>query len=410
MGGMKVYELEFVRLLPAFMRDDEAAIALSKAMNRLIGEPSKRLKTLRVWDNIDNLNEAECDELAWELDVDWYDSTGMSLEEKRATLKIAQQIKRKRGTKWAVERLISAYFGEGYIMEWYEMYGTPYTFVALTTNAHITAQNYEKFVEAVKAAKNVRSHLAGIFYFWQQGPDPGVEYALDSSLHRYNFVKCGTRPRIATVGFIVKQSIETEPEEKLHLYGFPRSGTIICGTHPRPGTLGAAAKNEIAAEGSADHIRYNFNRRAGTYPRPGILGAVVNPGIEATPETDPQLYGFTGAGTITCGTYPRPGTLGHTLQKPIGSNLETELTGYGYKGAGSLACGTYPRTMAVGATIAEKAAVAARLFCGAYGFIKCGTRGTGTKGATITNKAATAAGLTCAAYSFVRCGTRRCGE
>lgn len=410
MGGMKVSELEFLRLLPAFMRDDEAAIALSKAMNRLIGEPSKRLKTLRVWDNIDNLNEAECDELAWELDVDWYDSTGMSLEEKQATLKIAQQIKRKRGTKWAVERLISAYFGEGYIMEWYEMYGTPYTFVALTTNAHITAQNYEKFVEAVKAAKNVRSHLAGIFYFWQQGPDPGVEYALDSSLHRYNFVKCGTRPRIATVGFIVKQSIETEPEEKLHLYGFPRSGTIICGTHPRPGTLGAAAKNEIAAEGSADHIRYNFNRRAGTYPRPGILGAVVKPGIEATPETDPQLYGFTGAGTTTCGTYPRPGTLGHTLQKPIGSNLETELTGYGYKGAGSLACGTYPRTMAVGATIAEKAAAAARLFCGAYGFIKCGTRGTGTKGATITNKAATAAGLTCAAYSFVRCGTRRCGE
>ncbi len=338
MGGMKVSELEFVRLLPAFMRDDEAAIALSKAMNRLIGEPSKRLKTLRVWDNIDNLNEAECDELAWELDVDWYDSTGMSLEEKRATLKIAQQIKRKRGTKWAVERLISAYFGEGYIMEWYEMYGTPYTFVALTTNAHITAQNYEKFVEAVKAAKNVRSHLAGIFYFWQQGPDPGVEYALDSSLHRYNFVKCGTRPRIATVGFIVKQSIETEPEEKLH------------------------------------------------------------------------LYGFTSSGTITCGTYPRPGTLGHTLQKPIGSNLETELTGYGYKGAGSLACGTYPRTMAVGATIAEKAAAAARLFCGAYGFIKCGTRGTGTKGAVITNKAATAAGLTCAAYSFVRCGTRRCGE
>ena len=410
MGGMKVSDLDFLRLLPAFMRDDEAAIALSKAMNKLISEPGSRIPSIRTWDEIDRMSEAELDELAWELDVDWYDSTGMSLEEKRATLKIAQQIKRKRGTKWAVERLISAYFGEGYIMEWYEMYGTPYTFVALTTNAHITAQNYEKFVEAVKAAKNVRSHLAGIFYFWQQGPDPGVEYALGSSLHRYNFVKCGTRPRIATVGFIVKQSIETEPEEKLHLYGFPRSGTIICGTHPRPGTLGAAAKNEIAAEGSADHIRYNFNRRAGIYPRPGILGAVIKPGIEATPETDPQLYGFTGAGTTTCGTYPRPGTLGHTLQKPIGSNLETELTGYGYKGAGSLACGTYPRTMAVGATIAEKAAAAARLFCGAYGFIKCGTRGTGTKGATITNKAATAAGLTCAAYSFVRCGTRRCGE
>ena len=410
MGGMKVSELEFVRLLPAFMRDDEAAIALSKAMNRLIGEPSKRLKTLRVWDNIDNLNEAECDELAWELDVDWYDSTGMSLEEKRATLKIAQQIKRKRGTKWAVERLISAYFGEGYIMEWYEMYGTPYTFVALTTNAHITAQNYEKFVEAVKAAKNVRSHLAGIFYFWQQGPDPGVEYALDSSLHRYNFVKCGTRPRIATVGFIVKQSIETEPEEKLHLYGFPRSGTIICGTYPRPGTLGAADKHRIAAEGTAGAIRYNFNRQAGTYPRPVTLGVVEGRHIKAAPEITPLPYGFTSAGTITCGTYPRPGTLGRVLQNPIGSNLEAKFTGYGYEKAGSHTCGTYPRRLALGVVLAGNAATAARLLCGAYSFVKCGTKGAGTKGAAITNKAATAASLACAAYSFVKCGTRRCGE
>ena len=236
MGGMKVSDLDFLRLLPAFMRDDEAAIALSKAMNKLISEPGGRIPSIRTWDEIDRMSEAELDELAWELDVDWYDSTGMSLEEKRETLKLAQQIKRKRGTKWAVERLISAYFGEGYVMEWYEMYGTPYTFVALTTNTHTDAHNFEKFVEAVKAAKNARSHLAGVFYFWQQGPDPGIEYALDTKLHRYEFVKCGTRPRIATVGFIVKPSIELDPEARLLFYGFTHAGTIKCGTYPRPGT------------------------------------------------------------------------------------------------------------------------------------------------------------------------------
>ena len=117
MAGMKISDLDFVRLLPAFMRDDEAAIALSKAMNKLIQPPGSRIPTIRTWDEIDSLNEPECDELAWELDIDWYDSTGMSLEEKRETIKLAQQIKRKRGTKWAVERLISAYFGEGYVME-----------------------------------------------------------------------------------------------------------------------------------------------------------------------------------------------------------------------------------------------------------------------------------------------------
>ena len=372
MGGMKVSELDFLRLLPAFMRDDEAAIALSKAMNKLISEPGSRIPSIRTWDEIDNMSEAELDELAWELDVDWYDSTGMSLEEKRETLKLAQQIKRKRGTKWAVERLISAYFGEGYVMEWYEMYGTPYTFVALTTNTHTDAHNFEKFVEAVKAAKNARSHLAGVFYFWQQGPDPGIEYALDTKLHRYEFVKCGTRPRIATVGFIVKPSIELDPEARLLFYGFTHAGTIKCGTYPRPGTLGAADKHKIAAEGTAGAIRYNFNRQAGTYPRPGTLGRV--------------------------------------LQNPIGSNLEAKFTGYGYEKAGSHTCGTYPRRLALGVVLAGNAATAARLLCGAYGFVKCGTKGAGTKGAAITNKAATAASLACVAYSFVKCGTRRCGE
>ena len=53
MGGMKVSELDFVRLLPAFMQEDEAAIALSKAMNQLIGDPGKRLSTIRTWDKID---------------------------------------------------------------------------------------------------------------------------------------------------------------------------------------------------------------------------------------------------------------------------------------------------------------------------------------------------------------------
>jgi len=96
MGGMKVSNMDFIKLLPAFMQDDEAAIALSKAVNKLIGEPGKRLATIRTWDKVDELTEAECNEMAWELDIDWYDSEGMSLTEKRNTIKLAQQIKRKR--------------------------------------------------------------------------------------------------------------------------------------------------------------------------------------------------------------------------------------------------------------------------------------------------------------------------
>ena len=410
MGGMKVSNIDFIRLLPAFMHDDEAAIALSKAVNTLINEPGSRIPSIRTWDKVDNLSEAECDELAWELDVDWYDSTGMSLEEKRNTIKLAQQIKRKRGTKWAVERLISAYFGEGYVVEWYETDDSPYTFVALTTNTHTDAHNFEKFVEAVKAAKNSRSHLVGVFYFWQQGPDPGIEYSLDTSLHRYNFVKCGTRPRIATVGFIIKPGIELEPDETLHRYGFTHAGEFECGTYPRPGTLGAAVKAGITVKPEALPIRYNFGRQAGTYPKPGTIAQVIRPPIRAEPTADLLLYPHPKTGDLVCGTYPRPGTLGNVLQQRVAAELEAVLYSYRHTKAGTEKCGTYPRIITKGATMEHRAAVEARLSAYRYSFVECGTVGAGTKGAALTNKATTAPSLTFAAYSFVKCGTRRCGE
>jgi len=158
MGGMKVSDLEFVRLLPAFMRDDEAALALSRSMDRLLGDPCRRLKTIRVWDEIDRLNEAECDDLAWELDVDWYDSAGMSLEEKRAVLKTAQQIKRRRGTKWAVEELAENVFGSGKVEEWFEYGGKPYCF-RVATDAHMDEARMSEFYAMIARVKNTRSHL-----------------------------------------------------------------------------------------------------------------------------------------------------------------------------------------------------------------------------------------------------------
>ena len=239
MGGMKISELDFVRLLPVFMRDDAAVIALSEAVNRLLGEPGKRLSTIRTWDKLDELNETECDELAWELDIDWYDSTGMGLEEKRDTIKLAQQIRRKRGTKWAVERLISAYFGEGYIAEWYEIGESPYTFMILTTNTSIVATDYDKFVTAINAAKNERSHLAGIFYYWQQGPETGVEYEMGTRFHRYEYEKCG-EAKTATLGLVLKSGIEMEPEYTEHLYSFTAAGEMQCGDDTEAAELGDA--------------------------------------------------------------------------------------------------------------------------------------------------------------------------
>lgn len=234
MGGMKISELDFVRLLPVFMRDDLAVEALSQAVNDLIGEPGKRLATIRTWDKIDELTEAECDELAWELDVDWYDSQNMTLREKRETLQSAQQIKRKRGTKWAVDRLIATYIGSGYVLQWYETGEAPYTFSILTTETDIETDNFARFVEAVNASKNLRSHIKGYYYFWDQSA-VAMECAPGESLHGYEYEKCGTRNRPATLGILAKHGMETTLGATFHRYGFPE-----CGVDGVKATLGAA--------------------------------------------------------------------------------------------------------------------------------------------------------------------------
>lgn len=408
MAGMRISELDFLRLLPAFMRDDEAVIALSKAVDKLMGETLQRRDTLRTWDKIDGLNEDELDALAWELDVDWYDSEGMDLEQKRATIKLAQQIKRKRGTKWSVERLISAYFGEGYVMEWFEMYGEPYTFAALTTNEHTDAAGFEKFMEAVRAAKNVRSHIAGVFYFWQQGPDPGVQYALGSSMHRYNFRRCGTYPRRATVGFILKPGIEVDPEALAYLYGFTRAGTIDCGTYPRPGTLGAAQKQGVAVGPDPGGLAYNFARRAGVYPRPGTLGQVIRRAVTTVAQGVLNRYGFTRAGNETCGTFPVAATLGAAVEGKIAATAEADGLAYKIKRR----AGTYPLPGTLGVTQKQALTIEPETAGLTY---KIGRRAgvykpTGMLGAADVHMATATPAAALAGYKFVRCGTRRCGE
>lgn len=308
MAGMKLSDLDFARLLPVFMRDDLAVQALSRAVDKLLGDPENRLRTLSTWGQTDKLTEAELDELAWEYDVDWYDTDYMSIEEKRATIEDALKIKRQRGTKWAVERLISAYFGEGRVLEWFEVDGQPYTFYALTTNPDIIADNYTKFINAVKAAKNERSHLVGVFYYWPQG-SAGVEVAPEVAGYLYDFTKAGTRHKTATLGALIRAGIEVEPETEVFLYVIPETGDATSGTWPAPAlsAVGIGTRTELSP--SAAPTAYNFSKvgatKCGTWPRRATKYADIKVNAKLTPRAAQMAYTIPETGDTTSGTWPQ---------------------------------------------------------------------------------------------------------
>ena len=158
---MKLADVDVLKLVPEFMRKDEAVLGLAAAVNKLIKEPGGKIKTARVWDQIDNLTSEQLDELAYELDIDWYDPA-LPIENKRALIKSADLVHSRRGTKWAVEQVLIDTFGSGTVKEWYEYNGQPFHFRVSTDYPLDTQDIIEQFRKAVAVAMPCRSVLASI--------------------------------------------------------------------------------------------------------------------------------------------------------------------------------------------------------------------------------------------------------
>lgn len=188
---MRLDTVNILALLPEFMRDDEAVKGLAAAVNELIREPSKAIKTVRVWDQIDNLDDVQLDELAYELDIDWY-SSSLPIENKRSIIKVSDLIHSRRGTKWAVEQLISTYFGEGFIQEWHEegyVNPKPYHFTVYTTHRNVTDQLMQEFQALAKVAMSVRSRMDGVNFSDTFGSR--IVAGSSTGAHFFTSKKCG---------------------------------------------------------------------------------------------------------------------------------------------------------------------------------------------------------------------------
>lgn len=155
---MKLNTLDFVKLLPQFMRDDPAVRGLAEGLNKIIPRLAKETSTLSTWDSIDALTEAELDELAFELNILWYDSTA-NIDVKRDLVKNSDKVYQHLGTKWAVENVIKSYFGDGYIEEWFEYGGDPGHFIVHSTNPSVSNEKVAEFLYILSKVKRASAKL-----------------------------------------------------------------------------------------------------------------------------------------------------------------------------------------------------------------------------------------------------------
>ena len=159
---MKLSEHEHRRLLPLFMRKDGTAEGLAAGISEVVRKIDCERPILRKWDQIDSMTHEQLDEMAWELNVLWYD-TAASLETKRRLIKNSDKVYARLGTKWAVEEVVASYLGDATVLEWWEYEGgRPHYFKVESENPQITTDLEELFLRALDIVKRKSQWLEAI--------------------------------------------------------------------------------------------------------------------------------------------------------------------------------------------------------------------------------------------------------
>jgi len=158
---MDLKNMDFIKLLPSFMRTDAANIGLSVSVDAIAEELYSKIVLFTTWDKIDLLQSDELDMLAEELHISWYDKAA-AIDVRRNIIKESDLVHAKMGTNWAAKQVINKYFGEGEIIDWYTYGGEPGHFKIQTLNQSILKDKYEQFISILDKVKRKSAQIDSI--------------------------------------------------------------------------------------------------------------------------------------------------------------------------------------------------------------------------------------------------------
>ncbi len=382
--------------LPPALKGDTSTGVLAAATAEVLADRLVEIDRLRIIPNIDNLEEAVLDILAYDLKVDWYDYD-YPVKTKRELIKNSVLAHKRLGTVYAVKSVLNSLYPASELEEWFSYDGTPGCFrlnVNVSDSANTGAVEIYSTAEILRriaTVKRLSAHLEGVSYMVRNAIVVG--HRVECWQYRVpecNTLRCGTwwtrhtlgwserhrlavggraeplevspelagtLPVIKTPGYSMRTALRVSGQTSAHAARPQFTGVIRSGTEWLRRTLGwseQAGALETAGWAEAHGITPEFT---GTLPEPSRLGhTAVCGGIRSGGVID----GFrdrpreAGAQEQT-GTWPETATAGHSMTAgaicAVGG-VET------FEAAPELA-GTLPEAAAAGY------AVTGRLFTGA---------------------------------------------
>lgn len=219
MIDMNIYK----KLLPYSLSQDPVLVAMFEALVIQLKEAYDEADLLYDLVNIDKLPEPLLDVIAYEKHVDFYDNQ-LTIEQKRELIKSSISWHRKKGTRWAVERVVSIVYPNANVYEWFEYDGHKYRFKIEVDEPFIASKDMKRLRELVEATKNKRSWLEYIAIKM-----PQTQYIeLDSDQYHYPIYLpiCGTFHCEGVPGVATDKALEMKSENYTYPVYLPICGEI----------------------------------------------------------------------------------------------------------------------------------------------------------------------------------------
>ena len=185
---MELKDVDLFKMLPAFMKEDKFNKALADGMSNLFSKLAVDMERCVIIGHIDELNEAELDQLAEDWNVFWYLKSA-TLEQKKQLIKDAQLVFNRLGTVWAVERVMNNYLPESELKEWFDYGGNPHYFRFITNNTTILQTDIDAFLLILEKIKRKSQWLDTIILELRAKGTmyPGIGF-IEESIDTFTFI------------------------------------------------------------------------------------------------------------------------------------------------------------------------------------------------------------------------------
>lgn len=178
-------EVALSELLPANIGRDPQANSMAQAVQPQLDEINTAIPLLEIYKRIDELPLSVLRMLALENQV-YYDEWDLAttIEEKRELVKQSFNLNMRRGTKWAVERVLELVTGVTGVQEWFEYGGQPYHFKVTLDIAQgtISSEQISQAARLVKRYKPLRSPLEAFEVQAEAEPAPAYAGAINTAI------------------------------------------------------------------------------------------------------------------------------------------------------------------------------------------------------------------------------------